>query len=122
MKPKYMEIQPNRTVVGVDQLTEQIERWSYERKLPFQDSTRQFVKIVEEVGELAAADARNNEPGIVDAIGDIYVTLVVYCQQRGIRIEDAIQSAYNEIKDRKGQIIGGTFIKASDVDCNSQPK
>jgi NTP pyrophosphatase (non-canonical NTP hydrolase) len=122
MKPKYMEIQPNRTVVGLDQLTEQIERWSYEGKLPFQDSTRQFVKIVEEVGELAAADARNNEPGIVDAIGDIYVTLVVYCQQRGIRIEDAIRSAYNEIKDRKGQIIGGTFIKASDVDCNSQPK
>lgn len=122
MKPKYMDILPNRTIVGIDQLTEQIEQWSYTRKLPFQDSTRQFVKIIEEVGELASCDARSNEPGIVDAIGDIYVTLVVYCQQRGIRIEDAIRCAYNEIKDRKGQIIGGTFIKASDVDCNSQPK
>ena len=122
MKPKYMDILPNRTIVGIDQLTEQIEQWSYTRKLPFQDSRRQFVKIIEEVGELAACDARNNEPGIVDAIGDIYVTLVVYCQQRGIRIEDAIGLAYNEIKDRKGQIIDGTFVKASDVDCNSQPK
>lgn len=49
----------------------------------------------------------------VDGLGDVFVTLIIACQQNNIRLEDALYMAYNEIKHRKGTTEGGQFIKAS---------
>jgi hypothetical protein len=48
----------------------------------------------------------------MDAIGDIYVTLRGVCKVSNISLDKCIESAYNEIKDRKGHLTSqGTFVK-----------
>ena len=75
------------------------------------DPITQYCKLQEEAGELAKALLKNNEPEIIDAIGDIVVVLTNLSYQKGYLIEDCINSAYNEIKDRKGKMENGTFKK-----------
>ena len=52
-----------------------------------------------------------DEPEVIDAIGDIVVVLTNLAHQKGYKIEDCINAAYNEIKNRKGKMINATFVK-----------
>ncbi len=70
-----------------------------------------MIKVVEEVGELAAALLKNNESGIVDSIGDSFVTLIILSAQLGLDPTQCLNAAYKEIADRKGKTVNGTFIK-----------
>lgn len=53
----------------------------------------------------------NTKEEITDSIGDITVTLILQCELQGISFERCIYHSYNEIKDRKGKIINGQFVK-----------
>ena len=97
------------------QLKNNIEQWSKDRGLDTADSSRQFLKLIEEVGELASAMARNQEDLIKDSVGDTFVVLTVLCQQLGISFEESVELAWDEIKDRKGKMINGVFIKEEDL-------
>ena len=66
---------------------------------------------MEEAGELAQAILKNDEPEVIDAIGDMVVVLTNLAKLRGHNIEDCISSAYNVIAKRKGEMINGTFVK-----------
>ena len=79
------------------------------------DSSKQFLKVVEEVGEVAAALARNDKEMLTDGIGDVVVTLIILASQNGLSLEECLQTAYNEIKGRKGKTINGVFVKESDL-------
>ena len=97
------------------QLKNNIEQWSKDRGLDTADSSRQFLKLIEEVGELASAMARNQEDLIKDSVGDTFVVLTVLCQQLGISFEESVELAWDEIKDRKGKMINGVFVKEEDL-------
>ena len=71
----------------------------------------QYVKLQEEAGELAKALLQNDQPEVIDAIGDIVVVLTNLAHLKGLRIEDCISSAYNVISKRTGKMIDGTFVK-----------
>ena len=89
-----------------------IRDWAQERGLYDKgDVKTQFAKLVEEVGELAQGILKDREEEVVDAIGDLVVVLTNLSHLAGLRIEDCIDSAYNEIKNRKGEMKGGTFVK-----------
>ena len=75
------------------------------------DARTQYVKLMEEAGELAQAILKNDEPEVIDAIGDMVVVLTNLAKLRGHNIEDCITSAYSVIKDRQGKMINGTFVK-----------
>jgi NTP pyrophosphatase (non-canonical NTP hydrolase) len=92
-----------------------IQDWAFARNLHTADKTKQMLKLMEEVGELASALAKNNINGIIDGIGDIYVVLTILSLQLGLDIDDCIKSAYEEIKDRKGKLIDGVFVKETDL-------
>jgi NTP pyrophosphatase (non-canonical NTP hydrolase) len=66
---------------------------------------------MEEAGELAKALLNNDGPEIIDAIGDMVVVLTNLAALEGVKIEDCITSAYTVIKDRKGKMENGTFVK-----------
>ena len=51
----------------------------------------------------------NNE--LKDGIGDTIVTLIILAAQNNLKIKDCLEYAYNEIKDRTGKTVNGTFIK-----------
>ena len=75
------------------------------------DSRTQYVKLMEEAGELAQALLKNDETEVIDAIGDMVVVLTNLAKLRGHNIEDCVASAYNVIKSRQGSMINGTFVK-----------
>lgn len=92
-------------------ITDKIKEWADVRGLSSADPTRQMLKLIEEVGELGAAMARNNRDNEIDAIGDIYVVLTILAMQLGYNIEDCIQKSYDVIAKRTGRLVNGVFVK-----------
>ena len=102
--------------ITVDQLVKQVEQWSKDKNLHNGNPDRQALKFYEEAGEVGAALSRNKLDDLKDGIGDTVVTLIILAQQHGWSLEECLQYAYDEIKDRKGETRNGTFIKESDLD------
>ena len=96
-------------------LITKIQAWSTERQLDKAQPAKQMLKLIEEVGELASGIAKDNRDVQVDSIGDIFVVLTILSQQLNLDIEKCVESAYNEIKERKGKTINGVFVKESDL-------
>jgi len=89
-----------------------IRQWASDRNLYDQGDTKtQYCKLMEEAGELGRAVLKDNHDEFVDAIGDMVVVLTNLAELGGTSIEHCIDSAYNEIKDRKGGMQNGTFVK-----------
>ncbi len=98
------------------QTFELIIEWAEARNLIHgSDSFRQLAKLVEETGELAAGIAKQRPEVIADSIGDCAVVLTILAAQNGLSMADCVQAAYDEIKDRKGRMIDGVFVKESDL-------
>ena len=75
------------------------------------DTKTQFVKLMEEIGELGQAILKDDEAEFIDAIGDSVVVLTNLAKLGGYNIERCIESAYNEISARSGSMVNGTFVK-----------
>ena len=91
---------------------ENIREWAQARGLYDEgNSHTQYVKLQEEAGELAKALLEDDKMEIMDAIGDMVVVLTNLAHLRETTIESCIAQAYNEIKNRKGSMINGTFVK-----------
>ena len=90
-----------------------IRDWAEERGLYDNGDTKtQYLKLVEEVGELGSAILDEDYSEQVDAIGDIVVVLTNLAKLAGpSSVEDCIGIAYNVISKRKGKMINGTFVK-----------
>ena len=71
----------------------------------------QFVKTVEEMGEVAAALARGDLEALKDGIGDVFVTLIILARLNGLDPVKCLEHAWNEIKDRTGEMKDGVFVK-----------
>lgn len=93
---------------------ENIERWHHARNL-IKGSTdqAQFVKLMEEAGELAASIARGKD--VRDDIGDMIVVLINIAERNGYLLENCLEVAWDDIKDRTGKMVNGTFIKEADL-------
>ena len=91
---------------------ELIRQWAEERGLYDNgDPKTQALKLVEEVGETCRAILKQDHSEIVDGIGDCVVVLTNLAELVDTPIEDCIEAAYNEIKDRKGKMVNGTYKK-----------
>ena len=99
----------------LDQLVKQVEQWSKDKNLHNGNPDRQALKFYEEAGEVGAALSRNKMDDLKDGIGDTVVTLIILAQQHGWSLQECLQYAYDEIKDRRGETRNGTFIKESDL-------
>jgi NTP pyrophosphatase (non-canonical NTP hydrolase) len=89
-----------------------IRDWAEERGIyEHGNSHTQYVKLMEEAGELAKALLDDNIDEIEDAIGDIVVVLTNLAEFNDLKIERCIETAYNQIKSRKGIMSNGTFVK-----------
>ncbi|MBO1214102.1 MazG-like family protein [Staphylococcus nepalensis] len=100
---------------NINKLIEQVEYWSVEKGLHRGNPDRQALKFYEEAGEVGAALSRNKLDDLKDGIGDTVVTLIILAQQHGWSLQECLQYAYDEIKDRRGETRNGTFIKESDL-------
>jgi len=89
-----------------------IRVWANDRNLiAGSNNNAQFLKLLEEVGELSHAIQKDNFAEFVDAIGDVIVVLTIMAAQRAVDVEDCIEHAWLQIKDRKGKMVNGCFVK-----------
>jgi NTP pyrophosphatase (non-canonical NTP hydrolase) len=101
----------------MNEVINKIKQWHYDRNL-IEGSTDldQFGKLQEEVLELHEALICNSyldnyTPEITDAIGDIMVVLINIAERNGLTLEQCLEHAYNDIKDRTGRMVDGVFVK-----------
>lgn len=89
-----------------------IRDWAKDRGLYDKGDTKtQFCKLMEEAGELGRAILKDDQVEFVDAIGDMVVVLTNLAHLGHTSIEACIKHAYKEIKNRKGKMENGTFVK-----------
>ena len=89
-----------------------IREWASKRGLYDNgDPKTQALKLVEEVGETCRAILKEDRDEVIDGIGDCVVVLTNLAELVGVPIEICIERAYNEIKDRKGKMANGTYVK-----------
>jgi len=89
-----------------------IREWAEERGLYDDgDLKTQALKLTEEVGETCRAILKNNKSEIIDGIGDCVVVLTNLAELMGVSIEECTATAYEEIKNRTGKMVNGTFKK-----------
>ncbi len=104
MNPMYLDY-------DINDLTVRINDWFEEKGL--KDPIMQFAKLNEEVGEMAHELTRGNKntDEMKDAIGDTFVTLVGMAHHLGLDLSECINMAYHTIRNRKGEVIEGSFVK-----------
>ena len=89
-----------------------IREWAKERGIFDKgDAKTQYVKLMEEAGEVARAILKNDTPEIKDGIGDMVVVLTNLAHLSGLTIEECIESAYDVISKRQGAMVNGSFVK-----------
>ena len=89
-----------------------IRIWANERGLYDKgDVKTQYIKLMEETGEIGRAILKEDTAELIDGIGDAVVVLTNLAELCGVPIEECIQEAYNVIAKRKGKMINGTFVK-----------
>jgi NTP pyrophosphatase (non-canonical NTP hydrolase) len=88
-------------------------RWGEDRKIVQHSNPRaQAIKTLEEVGELMQAIANNDREAMIDAYGDILVTLVMGCATADLDLVKCFAHAYEQIKHRTGTLgVDGIFYK-----------
>ena len=95
---------------------QQIRDWATERGIFAKgDAKTQYLKLQEEAGEVARAILKNDEPEIIDGLGDTLVVLINLSHLAGYKLEDCLASAYDVISKRSGKMVNGTFVKTESL-------
>ena len=91
-------------------LIEKVEQWHPDRNLIEGATDKdQVLKLIQEVGELSDNVCKGQD--IRDDIGDIVVVLINIMARNSLTLEECLEVAYMDIKDRKGKMIDGIFVK-----------
>ena len=94
----------------VDILEKNIVQWHHDRNLIDGATDKdQFMKLIQECGELSDNICKQRD--IRDDIGDIIVVLINITERNGLTLQECMQTAYDDIKDRKGRMVDGVFLK-----------
>ena len=71
----------------------------------------QAEKTKEEVEELITAIKNNDRAEVIDALGDILVTIIIQAEMHELKLVECLESAYNVIAKRTGKMVDGQFVK-----------
>jgi NTP pyrophosphatase (non-canonical NTP hydrolase) len=116
----YEDVDCNRTRTGALNMRgrrtpsrfDLIRTWANERGLYDKGDTKtQYLKLMEEAGELGRAILKQDEAEFIDAIGDMVVVLTNLARLGDTSIELCIDQAYDVISKRTGKMVNGTFVK-----------
>ena len=99
----------------------EILEWAKERGILNPEFVnKQFMKVIEETGELAKSIIKDDKEQQKDDLGDMYITIVILAEQLGHDLDRCIYEAFNTIKNRKGKLVDGSFIKEEDyINCKT---
>ena len=91
-----------------------IGEWHRDRNLIDGSTDKdQYMKLIQEAGELSDSLCKGKD--IKDDIGDMMVVLINIMVRNNLTMEECLSVAYNDIKDRKGKMVDGVFVKEGDT-------
>ncbi len=94
----------------MDELVKKVEQWHYDRNLIDGATDKdQVLKLLQELGELSDNVCKGND--IRDDIGDMLVVMINILARNKLTLEECLEVAYDDIKDRKGRMVDGIFVK-----------
>jgi len=94
------------------ELQSKIQEWADMRGILSQGITRaQADKTMEEAQELRSAIYQDDRDAVIDGIGDTLVTLIIQAELNDLNVVDCLEAAWLEIRDRKGSIQNGQFVR-----------
>lgn len=114
----------------MEELINNVEQWSDNKGITDKSSPEvQWMKVIEELGELSKAISESREDDMVDGFGDVLVTLIIenYLLRKSGKlkenqtVEHCLGVAYDVIKDRDGEIVDGMFIKEERINNYEHP-
>lgn len=95
-------------------LIDKVIQWHYDRNLIHGSSDKdQTLKLLQELGELSDSVCKGKD--ITDDIGDMLVVMLNIAERNKVSLAECLERAWNDIKDRKGKMINGVFVKESDL-------
>lgn len=98
----------------MEELVDKIAQWHHDRNLVAGATDKdQFCKLMQEAGELSDHICKGQD--VKDDIGDMIVVLINIAERNQVTIKECLEVAYNDIKDRKGKMIDGVFVKEADL-------
>ena len=90
-----------------------IGQWHRDRNLIDGSTDKdQYMKLIQEAGALSDSLCKGKD--IKDDIGDIMVVLINIMVRNNLTMQECLAVAYEDIKDRKGKMIDGVFVKEGD--------
>lgn len=94
----------------MNELINKVKQWHYDRNLIDGSTDKaQFIKLVEELGELQDNIMAGTD--FKDDIGDMLVVMINLCERNATTLEECLEVAYNDIKNRTGKMVDGVFVK-----------
>ena len=100
----------------LDELQIKVVQWAYDRNIiDGMTAKDQLPKLMEEAGELAGALVKNRRDVVLDSIGDLAVVLIIMAEQESVSLTQCLNLAWDEIKDRRGKVQNGVFVKEEDL-------
>lgn len=95
-----------------ENIEQNVIKWGNDRNLLDADNAqKQLLKTMAELGELADAELKKDHKEIKDGIGDVIVTLTMVANINNLNLTECYKHSYEEIRNRTGKTVGGTFIK-----------
>ena len=94
---------------------DKIRQWHHDRNL-IEGSTDkdQTLKLLQELGELSDSLCKGKD--IRDDLGDMMVVMINIMERNGLEMDDCLAKAWDDIKDRKGKMVDGIFVKEDDLE------
>jgi len=90
-----------------------IGQWHRDRNLIDGSTDKdQYMKLIQEAGELSDSLCKGKD--IRDDIGDMMVVLINIMVRNNLTMTECLSVAYDDIKDRKGKMVDGIFVKEGD--------
>tara|TARA_B100001778_G_C18598788_1_gene636146 strand:- start:15 stop:455 length:441 start_codon:yes stop_codon:yes gene_type:complete len=109
--PEGMEVKED---MNLEQLSNKVVQWHHDRNLIEGSSDKdQTLKLLQELGELSDSVCKGKD--IKDDIGDMLVVMLNITTRNGVSLEDCLARAWQDIKDRKGRMVDGIFVKETDL-------
>ena len=97
----------------MEELEKKVAQWHHDRNLIEGATDKdQFCKLIQEAGELSDNICKGKD--MSDDIGDMIVVLINIAERNNLTLKECLEKAWNDIKDRKGKMVDGIFIKEGD--------
>ena len=97
----------------MEELVKKVAQWHHDRNLIEGATDKdQFCKLIQEAGELSDNICKGKD--MSDDIGDMIVVLINIAGRNKLTLKECLEKAWDDIKDRKGEMVDGIFIKEGD--------